>query len=96
MSKKGSGFFTLITGIAAGAAAVFLSKEENRQLAKKELTKAVKTAKSVESELKKNPTAFKKKVVKKAVKAVKKSVRKSSTKKTVTKKTKSAKTTKKK
>ena len=52
MSKKGKGLLALITGIAAGAAAVFLSKEENRaktvkavKEAKTSAKKAVKTAK---------------------------------------------------
>lgn len=52
MGKRGKGLFTLITGIAAGAAAMFLSKEENRvktiKAAKKAKTsakRAVKTAK---------------------------------------------------
>lgn len=52
MSKKGKGLFALMTGIAAGAAAVFLSEEKNRaktvkavEKAKVSARKAVRTAK---------------------------------------------------
>ncbi len=52
MSKKGKGLFALVAGVAAGAAALFLSKEENRvktvkavKKAKSSAKKAVKTAK---------------------------------------------------
>ena len=51
MSKKGRGLLALVAGIATGAAAMFLSKEENRtktikavKKAKRSATKTVKTA----------------------------------------------------
>lgn len=45
MSKKGKGLFTLIAGVAAGAAAMFLSKKENRVKTVKAAKKAKTTAK---------------------------------------------------
>ncbi len=45
MSKKGKGLFTLIAGAAAGAAALFLSKEENRVKTVKAVKKAKTSAK---------------------------------------------------
>ncbi len=35
--KKSSGLFTFLTGVALGAAALFLSKKENRTAAQKEV-----------------------------------------------------------
>lgn len=58
MAKKSGGLFTLLTGIAMGAAAVFFSKEENRTKAKKEAQKVAKKDKKVQEEIKKNPKAF--------------------------------------
>ena len=62
MSKKSGGLFTLLTGVAMGAAAVFFSDKANREQAKKVVTKVKSRAKQVQSEYHKNPTAFKKKV----------------------------------
>jgi alkyl hydroperoxide reductase subunit AhpF len=74
MSKKSSGLFTLLTGVAMGAAAVFFSKKENRQEAQK-VAKQVKTkAVTAAAEYKKDPTAFKKKVVSKGKAVAKKAV----------------------
>ena len=70
MSKKGSGLFGFLLGAAAGAAALFLSKKENREVVKREATKVGKKAKQAAKEFKKNPKKFIKKetaVVKKAV-----------------------------
>ncbi|MBU0578983.1 hypothetical protein KKE34_02855 [Patescibacteria group bacterium] len=62
MSKKGKGLLALIAGVAAGATAIFLSKEENRTKAAKAVKKAKTTVeKAVE-------TAQKKVAVKKAPK----------------------------
>jgi hypothetical protein len=47
MAKKKSGLFPMLVGMAAGAAAVFFSKKENR-------TKASKAAKKVSAKAKKN------------------------------------------
>lgn len=69
MSKKSGGLFTLLTGAAMGAAAVFLSNKQNR----------VKTSKVIKSAQKKygdNP----KKAVKDAVSYAKKEVQKAQTK----------------
>lgn len=81
MSKKGPGLFTFITGLAAGAAAVFLAKKSNRELAAKEIKAATVTAKKIKAEIKKNPKAFEQKMVKQgkklasqALKTAKKSV----------------------
>src|SRR5260221_28846 len=65
MSKKnGSGFAALVAGVAAGAAAVFLSKKENREKTKKVLVKAEKKIVRVSREVKKDPKRFAKKVEK--------------------------------
>lgn len=47
MSKKGKGLFALITGMAAGAAAVFLSEEKNRAKTVKAVKKAETSARRV-------------------------------------------------
>lgn len=57
MSKKSGGLLAAITVIAAGAAALFLSKKENRQIAKVELAKAATQAKRVSRKLKQSKTA---------------------------------------
>lgn len=75
MSKKSSpGLFAFITGLAAGAAAIFLSKKENRQMAKKEFVKAEKKVQSVAKEVKKDPKKFAKKVQSQGNKLAKKVV----------------------
>jgi hypothetical protein len=61
-SNSGSGLFALVAGVAAGAAAVFLSKKENRDMVKKEVRKDVKKVKAVAAEAKKDPKKFAKKV----------------------------------
>ncbi|MBT7183729.1 MAG: hypothetical protein HN912_02610 [Candidatus Pacebacteria bacterium] len=61
MSKKGKGLFALLTGVAAGAAAMFLSKEENR-------TKTVKAAKKAKTSAKKAVRTAKRKVATKKTK----------------------------
>ena len=57
MAKKSGNFFALLTGMAAGAAAVFFSDKKNRQMAKKTAQKAVK----LKEEYDKDPAGFKKK-----------------------------------
>jgi hypothetical protein len=62
MSKQGKGLFALVAGVAAGAAAMFLSKEENR-------AKTVKAAKKAKTSAKKAVRTAKRKVApKKSVK----------------------------
>jgi hypothetical protein len=80
MAKRTSGLFTLLTGMAAGAAALFLSDEKNRQSTKKELSKAGTTAKKLKSEYDKDPAAFKVKVHKDGKKLAQKAVKKAQTK----------------
>lgn len=62
MPKKQS-FFALVTGMALGAAAAFLSKEENRKKVVAIAETGVKKAQKLKAEYHKNPTQFKKKVV---------------------------------
>lgn len=54
MSKK-SGLFPLLTGVVLGAAAIFLSKKENREKTKKVVEKAVTKAQKLNADYKKNP-----------------------------------------
>lgn len=75
MSKKGPGLLSFVVGVAAGAAALFLSKPENRVKAKKVARTVATKAKRVSSEYKKNPEAFKKKVAAKAQVAAKRAVK---------------------
>lgn len=63
---KQSGFFTLLAGVAAGAAAVFLSDSSNRKKTERAVEKVADAAMKAEVAYKKNPTAFKKKVAKQA------------------------------
>jgi hypothetical protein len=76
--RSSTGMFALLTGVAAGAAAVFFSKKENRQMAKKELVKAEKTAMKVSAEIKKDPKKFAKKVERQGKVLAKKAVREAS------------------
>jgi DUF438 domain-containing protein len=82
MAKKG-GLLTLITGLALGAAALFLSKEENREKTKKVAKVAVAKAQKLKTEYQKNPKKVKqeikkqgKKIATKVVAVAKKKVRK--------------------
>ena len=82
MAKKG-GLLTLVTGLALGAAALFLSKEENREKTKKVAKVAVAKAKKIKAEYQKNPAKVKqqikkqgKKIATKVVATAKKKVRK--------------------
>lgn len=74
MGKK-SGLFAFVAGMAAGAAALFLSKEENREKTKKAVEqgkmKAAAEAKKVVKEVKKSANMAQKEV-KKATKSAKK------------------------
>jgi hypothetical protein len=72
MPKKNvGGLIAFATGVAAGAAALFLSKKENRQMVKAKAVKAGKKVKQVAAQVKKNPKKFAKQAVSKAVKTVK-------------------------
>ncbi len=51
MAKKSTGILAALALVAAGAAAVFFAKKENRDLVEKETKKAVKTAKKVKSQV---------------------------------------------
>lgn len=62
MAKK-SGLFSLLVGTVAGATAVFLSDEKNRQKTKKELTKAAKTAQTFKKKLDEDPDVVMEEVV---------------------------------
>ncbi len=78
MAKKASnvgGVLAFVTGLAAGAAALFLSKKENREMVKREAVKVGKKAKKVAAEVKKNPKKFVKKTEAKVQKAVTKAVK---------------------
>ncbi len=93
MPKKSGGLFTLLSGVAMGAAAVFLSKKENRDKASKALHQAGEEIEQAVNDYKKDPEAFKKRVVKKgkavarkATTTAKKSVKKTTKKKTTAKK----------
>ena len=73
--NSSAGLLALVTGVAAGAAAVFLSKKENREMAKKELLKAEKKVKAVTAEARKNPKKFADKVEKKGAVLAKKVIK---------------------
>ncbi|MEX0895999.1 MAG: hypothetical protein WDZ94_03600 [Patescibacteria group bacterium] len=60
MVKQGNAMMTFITGLAMGAAAVFLSKKENRDIAKKKLEDTKKAAQKLKTDLEKNPEKVKK------------------------------------
>lgn len=75
MSKKAGGIIALVSGLALGAAALFLSKKENREktkaVAKKVVAKAKTVVKKAKVVAKKNVAKAKssaKKVVKKSKK----------------------------
>ena len=86
MAKKSGNLFALITGFVAGAAAVFLSKPENRIQAEKTAKKITTKAKQLKAEYQKNPQAFEKKVKAQAKKVIKKTIVSKTAKKTVAKK----------
>lgn len=52
MAKKRGGLFALVAGLTMGAAALFLSKKENRTKVAKTAKKAVAAAKKVEAKAK--------------------------------------------
>lgn len=76
--SNGTGMFALLAGVAAGAAAVFFSKPENRAMVKKEARKAEvfakKEAKVIEKTLAEDSKKARK-VVKANVKTAKAAVR---------------------
>lgn len=92
MAKKSGNLLALITGVAAGAAAVFFAKQENRVKATKVAKKTTAQAKKLNEEYKADPKAFKKKVKAKATKVVKKAVAKKTTTKKVASKSPAKKT----
>lgn len=79
--KKNSGVsvFTLLAGVAAGAAALFFSKKENRDKTVEVVKNAEKKITEVSKEIKKDPKAFANKVVEEVSKKAK-SVKKSAAK----------------
>jgi len=85
MSKKSGGLFTLVTGIAMGAAAVFFSKEENRAKAQKTLATAKKKYEDDPSLALKDAVKQTKKVAKKVSTKAKTTAVKTATKKTAKK-----------
>lgn len=82
MAKK-NGLVTLLTGVALGAAALFLSKEENRKKVKTLAATGVKKAEKLKAEYQENPEKLKKDVVRTGKKLVAKVVAKSAPKKKV-------------
>lgn len=83
MGKK-VGLFSFVAGLAAGAAALFLSDDKNREKAETELNKAAATVKQLKKDFDKNPEATVKAVAKtvqgKAKKIVRKAKRKTAKK----------------
>jgi hypothetical protein len=65
MSKKGKGLLALVAGAAAGAAAIFLSKEENRQKTVKAVNKAKRSATRVVKTAQRKRSAAKNRTTKK-------------------------------
>lgn len=81
MPKKNvGGMLAFLTGLAAGAAALFLSKEENRTAVKRTAVKVGRKAQKLEKEIARNPKKFVKKTEAKVAKAVKTAVKKASAK----------------
>lgn len=80
MAKKSGGLLTLVTGLVAGAAAVFFADKKNRQETAKALDKAKTTALKAKEDYEKNPTAFKKKVKTQGKKLAQKVVKTAQTK----------------
>ena len=67
MSKKNkSGLAAFVVGLAAGAAAVFLSKKENRDKVQQGVDKTIKQAKQLKEEVEEDPQKVKAKAEKKA------------------------------
>lgn len=65
MAKNNGGVLAFLTGAAMGAAAVFFSKKENRELAQKKLNETKKAAQKLKTDLKTNPEKVKKQVISK-------------------------------
>lgn len=65
-SKKGPGMLTFLTGMAAGAAAVFFSKKENRDKTKEAVDQAVEKAKEVGDDVVKQSKTVEQKAKKEA------------------------------
>lgn len=78
--KSGSavGVAALVTGLVAGAAAIFFSDKKNRQNTAKAINTAGKEIKKVQAEIKRNPKAFAKKVEKQGAKLANQVVREAS------------------
>lgn len=74
MGKK-FGLVTFVAGLAAGAAALFLSDEDNRKLASKELSKAADKAKKLKEEYDEDPEGTMLDLAQKAEKQAKKVVK---------------------
>lgn len=60
MAKRSGGLGALLFGAAMGAAAIFLSKKENRDKTKAAISKATSKAKKLRADYKKNPDKVKK------------------------------------
>lgn len=74
MGKK-FGMLSFVAGLAAGAAALFLSDEKNRDFAEEELGKAATKAKQLKKDFDKDPEGTVKAVAKEVEKTTKKVVR---------------------
>jgi len=66
MSNKKGGFFPMLVGVVAGAAAVFFSDKKNREKATKVVAKGKAQVKKLSLEAKNNPEAFARRMAKKA------------------------------
>ena len=75
MAKK-TGLLSFVVGLAAGAAALFLSDDKNREKAEAELSKAATKARQLKKEYDKNPEATVRAVAKQVEGKAKKIVRK--------------------
>ncbi len=63
MSKKSGNFFTFLTGAIVGAAAVFLSKDKNREQARNTLESTKKKVMKLKQTYHQDPEKFKKEVL---------------------------------
>ena len=70
-NKNNKGLLPFLVGMVAGAAAVFFSKEENREKTKQALDETAKKAKKVKEDVEKNPEKVKKQAKKKVEEVVK-------------------------
>jgi hypothetical protein len=85
MGKNNGGMFSFLVGMAAGAGALFLSKEKNRKKAKVVARKVGTRAKTAKAAYDKDPVAFKSRAKAEAKRVAKKTAKKAVAKKTAKK-----------